>query len=101
MVNAGVPDASTLALFERSETMANDNIFFGFLIGAKVLVVLIFGDVAMHLFQRQSDGALTLGLLLGSIAQLAIPPRNRWKRQLVWLVPIVLAIGLAHHFGPK
>ena len=63
---------------------------------AKIWVVLGSGDFSAYLFHEHSKVAYGVGLLLGGIFQLAIPPRIAWKKQICVLMPIVILIGVAH-----
>jgi hypothetical protein len=61
---------------------------------AKTLVVLIAGDAAMHLLPAYRNVMFGVGLCVGVIIQLAIPPRHTWKKQI--LMPIAILVGIAY-----
>lgn len=67
-----------------------------FFVPAKVLVILLAADVTCWAFPRYPNVAYALGLLLGVILQIAIPPRVAWKKQLVWMFAIVIVASLVH-----
>ncbi len=63
---------------------------------AKIVVVMTTADILAYLFHGQYNVAYGIGLLLGVVFQHAIPPRGRWKREVLILMPIVILIGVAH-----
>lgn len=65
---------------------------------AKVCVILGCADFSAYLFHEHNNIAYGVGLVLGVIFQLAIPPRKTWKKQVLVLTPIAVLIGLVHAF---
>jgi hypothetical protein len=64
---------------------------------AKLSVILLTAEILAHLAPGHR-GVLRgvffgLGLCLGIVIQLAIPPRNNWKKQVLLLIPIAVLIG--------
>ena len=62
----------------------------------RTLVILLTGDVTMHLFPADRKVVFGLGLCLGVIVQLAIPPLNNWRKQILVLMPLAILVGLAY-----
>lgn len=60
---------------------------------AKGIVILLSADILADLFPHWHKFAYGVGLCLGVIIQLAIPPRKSWKRQLLVLLPIAALYG--------
>lgn len=64
---------------------------------AKVCVIILIAEIMAYLspgHQGVLRGVLfCLGLCLGTILQLAIPPRGNWKKQILLLIPAAVLIG--------
>jgi len=60
----------------------------------KVIVVLASADILAGLFPEHNKTAFGVGLCLGVILQLAIPPTETWKKQILILLPIAILYGI-------
>jgi hypothetical protein len=65
---------------------------------AKVFVVMTTAEIFAYLFHEHYNVAYATGLLFGIALQHAIPPRARWRREAMILVPTVAVIGIIHAY---
>ena len=61
---------------------------------AKGIVVLLTADLLADSFPEHGKVAFGVGLCLGVLIQLAIPPRKAWKKQILILMPIAALYGI-------
>lgn len=80
--------------------MANLGAFARFLFGlpAKVLVILMAGDIVAYFVPGHHNIAYAAGLLIGIPLQHWIRPRGSWMKESLSLVPILLLVGVVHGF---
>lgn len=63
---------------------------------AKVLVIMTTADLLGYLFRAHYDIAYVAGLLVGAVVQHAIPPKARWEKEALLLLPILLFVGIIY-----
>ena len=63
---------------------------------AKVFVVITSADIVARIFSDYRDLAYGIGLLLGVVLQHEIPPKVRWRREAMILIPVTILIAVFH-----
>lgn len=71
---------------------------------AKFAIIVLSAEVLVRLFPSHRDVLYGVGLFLGIVIQLAIPPRNMWRKQIpvmMLIAAMVSAVGYLIHSRPK
>jgi hypothetical protein len=63
---------------------------------AKILLILAPAYVLASIFPAHRGILYGVGLCIGVMIQLAIPSKSTWKKQLAWLIPAAVLIGVVH-----